>query len=63
MPHDDMRYELIEGELIRMSPAMPEHGWHGAELVLSIGGYAKPRRLGVVFNVDHAKNGGVAADA
>ncbi|HEY7031398.1 MAG TPA: Uma2 family endonuclease [Thermomicrobiales bacterium] len=50
MPHDDMRYELIEGELIQMSPAMPEHGWHGAELVLSIGGYAKPRRLGVVFD-------------
>jgi len=50
MPADDRRYELIDGELIEMSPAMPEHGWHGAELVLSIGGYAKPRGLGVVFD-------------
>ena len=32
MPHEDMRYELIEGELIEMSPAMPEHAWHGAEI-------------------------------
>ncbi len=50
MPDDEHRYELIRGELIRMSPAMPEHGWHGAEVLLSIGGYAKPRRLGVVFD-------------
>jgi Uma2 family endonuclease len=50
MPHDDMRYELIEGELIQMSPAMPEHGWHNAEIAFLLGTYAKPRRLGVVFD-------------
>jgi Uma2 family endonuclease len=50
MPHNDMRYELIEGELIEMSPAMPEHGWHGAELGFALAFHAKPRRLGVVFD-------------
>ena len=50
MPHEDMRYELIEGELIQMSPAMPEHGWHGAEVGFALAFHAKPRRLGVVFD-------------
>lgn len=49
-PHNDLGYELIEGELIEMSAAMPEHGWHAAEKLLSIGGHANPRRLGVVFD-------------
>lgn len=50
MEDDGYRYELIAGELIRMPPAKPIHGWQGAEILMAVGTFAKPRRLGIVFD-------------
>ncbi|MGH2562670.1 MAG: Uma2 family endonuclease [Thermomicrobiales bacterium] len=46
----DDHFELIEGELIRMSPATFEHGGLGASFVIEIGGYARAHRLGKVLD-------------
>lgn len=46
----DDHFELIEGELIRMSPATPEHGWLGSRFVQEIGPFARVHNLGEVFD-------------
>jgi Uma2 family endonuclease len=52
MPDDGYRYELIEGELVRMAPAGSEHG----ATIMNIGGplsqYVKANKLGVVFGAE-----------
>ncbi|MGH2560595.1 MAG: Uma2 family endonuclease [Thermomicrobiales bacterium] len=49
---DGFLYELIRGELIRMSPAGGAHGWIGGEAAALIREFARPRGLGEVFNSD-----------
>src|SRR6185503_15009665 len=49
MPDDGYRYELIEGELRRMSPAGDEHGRVGMELAIPLGSYIKKTKLGKIY--------------
>lgn len=49
MPDDGFRYELIEGELKRMSPAGDEHGRVGMELAVPLGYHVKKNRLGKLY--------------
>lgn len=49
MPDDGYRYELIEGELKRMSPAGDEHGRVGMELAIPLGSYIKKAKLGKIY--------------
>lgn len=52
MPYDGYRYELVAGELKRMSPAGPKHGW----IALNLGGiirkFVKQHRLGRAYGAD-----------
>ena len=48
MPDDGYRYELVQGELIQMSPAGDEHGQVTIELAVSLHLYVKQHRLGRV---------------
>lgn len=52
IPDDDYRYELIKGELIKMSPAGVRHGKLAANLSILLGNYVKPRRLGIVCGAE-----------
>lgn len=49
MPNDGRKYELVDGE-IRVSPAGTRHGQVCVNLLLRLGGFAKKRRLGHVFD-------------
>ena len=46
---DDARYELVDGELIRMSLAGARHGDLVAELLMRIGAFVNERERGCVF--------------
>ena len=52
MPHDGMRYELVEGELRMMSPS----GWKHGEVVgvfhTLLGSHIRQHRLGVIFGAE-----------
>lgn len=47
---DGYRYELIEGELERMSPATPEHAWIGNWFGWRLRDHAETHRFGEVFD-------------
>jgi len=49
MPDDGFRYELVEGELRRMSPAGHSHGRIGMMLALALGQYVKDKKLGSTY--------------
>ncbi len=49
MPDDGFRYELVRGELHKMSPAGSEHGAIIVNLTALLKTYVKAHRLGVVF--------------
>jgi Uma2 family endonuclease len=49
MPRDGFRYELVEGELRRMSPAGDEHGKTTMELAGPLHQYVKRNKLGKVY--------------
>lgn len=52
MADDGFLYELLEGELSRMSPAGSEHGAIGMNFVTGLGPHVKAHDLGVVFGPD-----------
>jgi Uma2 family endonuclease len=52
LPDDGWRYELVRGELQKMSPAGGRHGEVSMELYLSLGTFVKQRRLGRVYGSD-----------
>lgn len=49
LPDDGWRYELVRGELKRMSPSGSRHGRVAANLIGSLIQYVKSNRLGVVY--------------
>jgi Uma2 family endonuclease len=49
LPHDGQRYELIEGELIKMVPASPRHGRIAMRLGSLMEQHVRQRDLGVVY--------------
>jgi Uma2 family endonuclease len=49
LPEDGNRYDLLDGELIRMSPAGEEHGRIAAELLRRLANHAIERGLGRVY--------------
>jgi Uma2 family endonuclease len=48
MPKDGFRYELVKGELKKMSPAGIEHGAVAVNLTIILGQYVKANQLGIV---------------
>jgi Uma2 family endonuclease len=52
LPDDGWRYELVRGELRKMSPAGADHGSVGAEIIASLVAHVKKHRLGKVYNSD-----------
>src|SRR4028118_1482070 len=49
MPDDGFRYELVEGELRRMSPAGHNHGRIGMVLALALGQYVRDKKIGSTY--------------
>jgi Uma2 family endonuclease len=52
LPDDNMRHELIRGELTTMTPAGSEHGVIAARLARLVDGFVSERGLGVVFGAE-----------
>jgi Uma2 family endonuclease len=52
MPDDGFRYELIHGEVNRMSPAGSLHGRIAATIAVHIGQHVRSRNLGAVFGAE-----------
>jgi Uma2 family endonuclease len=46
------RCELVRGELVMMSPAGFDHGWIAGNIALALGGFVKPRSLGMVVTAE-----------
>jgi Uma2 family endonuclease len=49
MPDDGFRYELLRGELRRMSPAGPRHGRIAINITTPLDQYVRFHRLGTVY--------------
>jgi len=49
MPDDGFRYELVQGELRRMTPAGNVHGRVAMNIGISLGNYVKAHDLGTVY--------------
>src|SRR5215216_108966 len=52
MPDDGFRYELVKGELRKMSPAGSEHGAIVVNVTLLLGPHVKSNGLGVCFGAE-----------
>ena len=52
MPDDGYRYELVRGELRKMSPAGGDHCGVAASIVVSLGSYVKAKKLGKIYTAD-----------
>ena len=52
MPDDGFRYELVKGELRKMSPAGSEHGAIVINVTLLVGSHVKSNDLGVCFGAE-----------
>lgn len=50
LPDDGWRYELVRGELRKMSPTGADHGDVAAQIIASLVLHVKPRRLGKVYS-------------
>ena len=49
MPDDGFRYELVRGELRKMSPAAEQHGRITGTLTVSLGQHVLTHRLGTIY--------------
>ena len=49
MPDDGFRYELVKGELWRMTPAGNVHGRVAMNVGISLGGYFEAQDLGALY--------------
>jgi len=49
LPDDECRHELVQGELLTMSPAGGEHGGLAMDFGIDLGIYVREHRLGRVF--------------
>ena len=49
MPDDDLRHELIKGELLTMTPPKPKHARVCAKLIRILGNYVDAKDLGEVW--------------
>lgn len=49
LPDDGNRYELVRGEVRRMTPAGGEHGRVAVNVTLSLGAHVRSHRLGAVY--------------
>ena len=52
LPDNDMRYELVEGELIEMSPTSRPHSRDGMRIATQMNVYAEANDLGEVYGAD-----------
>ena len=52
LPADDYKYELVEGELIRMPPTGGEHGKLAARLARLLDEYVEAHDLGIVCGAE-----------
>ncbi|HYC89399.1 MAG TPA: Uma2 family endonuclease [Thermoanaerobaculia bacterium] len=52
LPDDGWRYELVEGELRRMSPAGAKHGAIIARILVRLGSHVEAHGLGQVYSSD-----------
>lgn len=52
MPDDGYRYELVQGELRRMTPAGGEHGTITVNLAIILGQFIKAHHLGAAFGAE-----------
>ena len=52
LPDDGWRYELVRGELRKMSPAGADHGSVSAEIIASLAAHVKRYKLGKVYSSD-----------
>ena len=46
------RWELINGELVELSPGSEDHGAYGVAVIVHLGSHVYSRRLGRVFGAD-----------
>jgi Uma2 family endonuclease len=49
MPDDGCRYELVDGEIRRMTPAGRPHGRTAVRLMIRLGGFVEAQRLGETY--------------
>jgi len=49
MPDDGMRYELVNGELLTMTPAGEQHGGIGLAIAVRLWNHVQTHRLGKVY--------------
>lgn len=52
LPNDDCKYELVEGELIRMAPTGGKHGKSTARLTRLLDEYVEAHDLGIVCGAE-----------
>lgn len=52
LPDDGWRYELVQGELKKMSPAGADHGSIAFQIALHMGNYVKAHGLGTLYSSD-----------
>jgi Uma2 family endonuclease len=52
LPDDGFCYELVEGELIRMSPPGSQHGVITMNIGVLLAQHVKAERLGIVFGAE-----------
>ncbi|HKR00805.1 MAG TPA: Uma2 family endonuclease [Pyrinomonadaceae bacterium] len=52
MPHDGFRYELVKGELVKMSPTGGKHGILTSRIGIALGRYVEENALGETFGAE-----------